>query len=273
MIVGRLAPTPSGHLHLGNATAFLAAWLSVRAQGGRLLLRIEDVDVGRARAAVAESQRRDLEWLGLGWDAETAPQSTRDYAPWLARLAPHTYFCACARKDVAGPYPGTCRAAGHAAGKVRFRVPDGAVSFADRACGPRTVDPADQGDPVLRRADGVYAYNLAVVADDIADGVTEVVRGADLLDHTAVQIRLWEALGAAPPTWLHAPLVLGADGKKLSKSHGAQHIGALRDAGRAPRDVLAVILPWLGLDGGASLDEAARAFDPTRIPRGPITAP
>src|SRR5688572_125089 len=122
MIVGRLAPTPSGHLHLGNATAFAAAWLSVRSRGGRLLLRIEDVDVGRARAHVAASQRRDLEWLGLTWDAETPAQSTRDYAPWLERLAPHTYFCACARKDVAGPYPGTCRTAGHTAGKVRFRV-------------------------------------------------------------------------------------------------------------------------------------------------------
>jgi glutamyl/glutaminyl-tRNA synthetase len=265
--VGRLAPTPSGHLHLGNTTAFAAAWLSTRSQGGRLLLRVEDVDVGRARKAVVESQKRDLAWLGLHWDEETPAQSTRNYVPWLTRLAASTYFCTCARRS--GPYPGTCRDARHTAGKVRFRVPAGEVAYVDRRWGTRRADPTEQGDPVLRRADGVFAYNLAVVADDIADGVTEVVRGADLLDHTAVQIRLWEALGATPPTWLHAPLVLGPDGKKLSKSHGSTHLGALRDAGWTASDVLRVVLPWLGLDGD-DLDDAARAFDPTKGPLGPI---
>ena len=274
MVTGRLAPTPSGDLHVGNLTAFLAAWLSARTAGGRVLLRIEDVDTARARADVAARQRADLRWLGLDWDEEVPSQSARDYAPFLHALHASTYFCTCTRKDVAaagGVYPGTCREAGHPEGKVRLRLPDGPVTFLDRRWGARTVDPATQGDPVLRRADGVFTYDLAVVADDLVDGVTEVVRGADLLEHTAVQVRLWEALGATPPTWLHTPLVLGSDGRKLSKSHGAQHVCALRDAGIGPEQVLARVFPWLGLRA-ATLQEALAAWDPTAGPRGPVTA-
>jgi glutamyl/glutaminyl-tRNA synthetase len=268
--IGRLAPTPSGRLHLGNVCAFGAAWLSVRSRGGRLLLRIEDVDGGRARNELADGLRRDLDWLGLGWDEEVPPQSARDYQPWLARLA--TYHCVCTRAQVAGgPYPGTCRESGHDDGALRFRLPPGEVDVLDRRFGARRVDPLAFGDPVLRRRDGVYTYNLAVVADDIADGVSEVVRGADLLDFTGVQVRLWEAFGATPPTWLHAPLVLGPDGKKLSKSHGALAIGALRDAGWGPRDVWRAVLPWLGLPGHEELGAAARDFRPEAGPLGPIT--
>ncbi|MBW2254679.1 MAG: tRNA glutamyl-Q(34) synthetase GluQRS [Deltaproteobacteria bacterium] len=272
-VVGRLAPTPSGHLHLGNACAFLAAWLSVRSQDGRLLLRVEDVDTTRARPDVLEGQLADLRWLGFAWDEEVAAQSARDYGPWLEVLRDHTYFCTCSRKDVAdagGIYPGTCRDGGHDAGKVRYRLPAETVAVVDRRFDTRIVDPSGQGDPVLRRADGVYAYDLAVVADDIADGVTEVVRGADLLAHTAVQVRLWEALGATPPAWMHTPLILGPDGRKLSKSHGSLHLGALREAGWRPRDVLRTILPWLGIEGADSLDAAVAAFDPVRGPRGPV---
>lgn len=271
MVIGRLAPTPSGDLHLGNVTAFLAAWLSVRAASGRLLLRMEDVDVGRARPDVAARQRADLRWLGLEWDEEVPAQSSRNYAPWLSRLAGSRYFCTCTRSQVSGPYPGTCRDAGHAEGKVRFRLPDGPVPFVDRRWGPREVDPATEGDPVIRRADGVFAYDLAVVADDLLDGVTEVVRGADLLAHTAVQIRLWEAFGATPPTWLHTPLVLGPDGKKLSKSHGALHVGALRAAGWSAGDVLRAVFPWLGLQA-KTLENALAAWDPEAGPRGPVRA-
>jgi glutamyl/glutaminyl-tRNA synthetase len=255
---GRLAPTPSGLLHLGNVLAFGAAWLSVRAAGGRLLLRIEDVDTGRARVGVERAIRRDLEWLGLTWDAETLRQSARDYRDVLSQLAPHVYRCTCTRAQLkagGGVYAGTCRDRRHTTGAVRLRLPPGGVRFDDRRSGPRTVDPTVYGDPVLVRRDGLVGYNLAVVADDIADGVTEVVRGGDLLDYTAVQIRLYEALGARPPTWLHTPLVLGPDGAKLSKSHGSDHVGALRDAGHAPADIWRRVLPWLGLPPCASLDE------------------
>lgn len=266
MVSGRLAPTPSGHLHLGNATAFAAAWLSARSQGGRVLLRIEDVDTTRARAEVEEEQRDDLRWLGLDWDEEVPRQSARDYAPWLDAL--DSYFCTCTRKDVqasGGVYPGTCRDAGHGLGKVRFRLPPGEVVFADAKWGAQRGTP--EGDPVLRQADGVYAYNLAVVADDIADGVTEVVRGADLLELTPLQIRLWEGFGATPPRWVHAPLILGPDGRKLSKSHGSLHLGAMRDAGWTAAEVRRVVLAWLGMQGDA-LDPDG--FDPARGPRGPI---
>ncbi len=275
--VGRLAPTPSGLLHLGNVLAFGAAWLSARSQGGRLLLRVEDVDRGRARRHIEDAQKRDLEWLGLTWDHEPRRQSERDYAPWVERLGQQVYWCRCTRamvRDAGGIYPGTCRDADHddedGRGRLRFRLPDDPVHFVDRRFGPQVIDPAAElGDPVLQRHDGFYTYPLAVVADDIEDGVTEVVRGADLLAYTAVQIRLFEAFQADPPTWMHSPLVLGADGKKLSKSHGSAHVGELRDAGASPRDVWRQVLPWLGLQGD-HVEDVVDAFDPTAGPLGPI---
>lgn len=270
--VGRLAPTPSGRLHLGNALSFAAAWLSARAAGGRVLLRVEDVDRTRARADLERSIREDLAWLGLDWDEETLPQRVRVYEPWLAALAEHTYRCTCTRADLAAAsgYPGTCRAAGHQGGAVRFRLPDGAVRFVDRRFGAQVVDPGLFGDPVLRRRDGTYTYTLAVVVDDLCDGVTEVVRGADLLDYTAVQIRLWRALGATPPTWLHAPLLLGADGKKLSKSHGSTEIGALAASGWTARRVWRELLPLLGIEGCETLADAVSAFRPGGGVLGPV---
>ena len=276
-VVGRLAPTPSGLLHLGNVLAFAAAWLSVRSQGGELLLRVEDVDRGRARRHIEDAQKRDLEWLGLTWDRETRRQSERDYAPWVQRLGDRVYWCRCTRAMVraaGGVYPGTCRQAGHrdddGRGRLRFRLPDGPVTFVDRRFGPQEFDPTAQlGDPVLQRHDGFYTYPLAVVADDIDDGVTEVVRGADLLSYTAVQIRLFQAFGAQPPTWMHSPLVLGADGKKLSKSHNSVHVGELREAGATPADIWRRVLPWLGLHG-EHVSEAISTFDPTAGPLGPI---
>lgn len=251
MITGRLAPTPSGALHLGNVVAFAAAWLSVRQRDGRLLLRIEDVDRGRSRTEHADSIRRDLAWLGLTWDSEVPPQSARDYAPIAARLDAFTYFCTCTRRVVrqaGGLYPGTCRELGHTHGALRLRLDPGKESFIDRRHGPQSASPSAFGDPVLRTRSGDWAYNLAVVADDIADGVTEVVRGADLLHFTTVQLRLWRLLGGAPPTWLHTPVVLGRDGRKLSKSEGAQGVEAWRRAGRAPAEVWRIVLPWLGIE-------------------------
>jgi glutamyl/glutaminyl-tRNA synthetase len=281
MITGRLAPTPSGRLHLGNACAAAAAWLSIRQRGGRLLLRIEDVDAGRARADIADAIRADLRWLGIDWDAETPAQSARDYAPSLAALAAHTYHCACTRaasREAGGACVGGCRARGLTAGAVRFVLPASVETVEDRARGTITVDLATIADPVLRRRDGSYTYSLAVVADDIADGVTEVARGADLVDQSAVQAVLWRALGALPPAWLHAPLILGGDGKKLSKSHRSAAAGDLRELGWSPGAVWRVVLPWLGLrpleaatDGRALLHHALAAFDPARIPRGPFT--
>jgi glutamyl/glutaminyl-tRNA synthetase len=269
--VGRLAPTPSGVLHLGNAVAFAAAWLSIRAQGGSLWLRIEDVDVVRSRRDVVDALRRDLSWLGLTWDQEVPAQSTRCYAPWLEAVSDRTYRCECTRSQLRGtPYPGSCRDAGHAQGAVRFRLPEGELRVIDRRFGPRRVDPSAFGDPILQRRDGVFTYNLAVVADDIADGVTEVARGADLLGYTGVQIRLWEAFGATPPRWLHAPLVLGSDHRKLSKSHSALGVAALREAGWLATDVWRAVLPWLGLAGHDRLEDAVTAFRAEAGPRGPI---
>jgi glutamyl/glutaminyl-tRNA synthetase len=292
-IVGRLAPTPSGRLHLGNVCAAGAAWLSVRQRNGRLLLRIEDVDAGRARPDIAEAIRADLAWLGLTCDAETPPQSARDYAPALARLAPHTYHCACTRaasRDAGSTLAGgsanarrpgciaDCRSRNLATGALRFALPRGVETIVDRARGRSEVDRATLADPVLQRRDGCATYTLAVVADDIADGVTEVARGADLADQSAVQAVLWRAFGAAPPAWLHAPLILGGDGKKLSKSHHAAAIGDLRELGWSAGDVWRTVLPWLGLTPAASatdrpvlLNDALATFDAARIPRGPFT--
>lgn len=260
MVVGRLAPTPSGNLHLGNALAFGAAWLSARAAGGRLLLRIEDLDRGRAREAVAQAQRDDLRWLGLAWDEEVTPQSRRVYA--LDGIP--TYRCDCPRAvRLAGGC--RCRDAGKTTGAWRFRTPREAVRFVDRARGPQTF--LSEEDPILVRADGEAAYPLAVVVDDARDGVTEVVRGADLLEATAVQVQLYRCLGHAPPTWLHVPVLLGEDGKKLSKSHGSTEIGALRAAGWTPDRVWALLLPLLGMPGDR-LDPAR--FDPARVRPGPF---
>jgi glutamyl/glutaminyl-tRNA synthetase len=279
---GRLAPTPSGRLHLGNVCAFAGAWLSARAQGGRVLLRIEDVDKVRADHAVEDSLRADLIWLGLTWDEETRRQSERDYAPVLEALTPFTYYCDCTRAAIqaaGGVYPGTCRDRGLTDGAIRFRLPDEPLAFVDRARGRHVTDLRLMGDPILRRRDGLYAYNLAVVADDMADGVTEVVRGEDLLDQSAVQICLWRALGHEPPTWLHTPLILGDDGRKLSKSHGSAHIGELRAAGWTVADVWRHVLPWLGIGPGtgtgatARIEDAVALFLPSAVRQGPISAP
>lgn len=258
--VGRLAPTPSGLLHLGNALAFGAAWLSARNAGGRVLLRIEDLDRGRARADVEAAQRADLAWLGIDWDEEVEPQSRRVYP--LDRIP--TYRCSCSRAERLARSC-SCREGSGSRGVWRFLTPPGPVSFVDRARGRCDTVPED--DPVLMRADGEAAYPLAVVLDDARDRVTEVVRGGDLLEATAVQIRLYEALGLSPPSWLHVPLLLGADGRKLSKSHGSIGIAALQDAGWTADRVWETLLPLLGLPSGR-LAEAR--LDPNRIPTGPF---
>jgi glutamyl/glutaminyl-tRNA synthetase len=261
VVTGRLAPTPSGHLHLGNALAFGAAWLSVRSAGGRLLLRVEDLDRQRSRKEVAAAQRDDLRWLGLDWDEEVRPQSARDY-----QLGPvPAYFCRCNRRERTGGQC-LCRSLGGPeageAGAWRFAASPGLVRFTDRALGAQAFQP---DEPVLMR-DGVAGYPLAVVVDDGRDGVTEVVRGADLLSATAVQICLGEALGLPRPTYLHVPLLLGPDGKKLSKSHGSTELRALRAAGITPDEVWAWLLPLLG--AAPPLARAVHDFDPARVRSG-----
>ena len=230
--VGRFAPSPTGPLHKGSLVAALASWLDARAHGGQWLLRMEDVDVPRCTKAAADSILHQLEALGLHWDGELAWQSLRTdrYRAALDRLITrgHAFACACTRRDLEHEplaldgtrrYPGTCRGRDDVPPRAwRFRVPPGEVTFHDAVQGPQSLDvAADIGDFVLWRADGYCAYQLAVVVDDAEQGVTDVVRGTDLLTSTPRQILLQRALGAAQPRYAHVPLVLAPNGEKLSK--------------------------------------------------------
>ena len=261
--VGRFAPSPSGPLHAGSLATALASWLDARAQGGRWLLRIEDVDTPRTVPGAAEVIMGQLHALGLDWDGDIMWQSRRGdaYQAAFDALAAQglIYGCGCTRREIADsalrgqtapgadgerPYPGTCRHGlpqGRQARAWRLRVPDGVERFEDRWLGPQEQDVAQAvGDFALRRADGLWAYQLAVVVDDGAQGVTDVVRGADLLSSTARQRVLGRLLGLPALRYLHVPLILDpASGLKLSKQNGAPAIdvsaplAALQDAWRA----------------------------------------
>jgi glutamyl-Q tRNA(Asp) synthetase len=242
--IGRFAPSPTGPLHAGSLVAALASWLDARAHGGRWLVRIEDVDTPRCVPGAAEAILGQLRDCGLVPDQEPLWQSQRGavYQEALDRLvaAGRAYPCACSRKDIelalaalGRPherhaelvYPGTCRMGlhGRKARAWRFRVMPGAVQWHDRRLGSQSQDvEREVGDFVLKRADGLWAYQLAVVVDDAAQGITDVVRGEDLADNTARQVQLQQALGVPTPRYLHTPLVLGANGEKLSKQNGAQ---------------------------------------------------
>ena len=259
---GRFAPSPTGALHAGSLVAALASWLDARAWGGRWLVRIEDVDTPRCVAGAEEKILSQLAECHLHPDEPPVRQSGRGalYQAALERLAASglAYPCGCTRKDIeaaqaaageARPrhgervYPGTCRHGlqGRAARAWRMRTDDaGEIGWIDRRLGPQRQDVAREvGDFVLRRADGPWAYQLAVVVDDAAQGVTDVVRGEDLADNTARQILLQRALGLPTPRYLHTPLVLGANGEKLSKQNGASALdtrdplACLRAAGAA----------------------------------------
>jgi glutamyl-Q tRNA(Asp) synthetase len=241
--VGRFAPSPTGPLHAGSLVAALASWLDARAQDGRWLVRIEDVDTPRCEAVAAETILRQLADCALLPDESPVLQSCRGalYQQALDQLVTQgrAYPCACSRKDIelalatSGRtherhgelvYPGTCRNGlrGRAARAWRFRVEAGVVRWTDRKLGPQAQDVERKvGDFVLKRADGLWAYQLAVVVDDAAQGITDIVRGEDLADNTARQVQLQRALGVATPHYLHTPLVLGANGEKLSKQNGA----------------------------------------------------
>jgi len=260
--IGRFAPSPTGPLHAGSLVAALASWLDARAQQGRWLVRIEDVDRPRCVAGADELILRQLAACGLHPDETPRWQSAREtaYAAALAALVASgaAYPCGCTRRDIEGalaargiaharfgerPYPGTCRAGlqGRPARAWRFRTGAGIVSWHDRRLGTRAQDVAREvGDFVLRRADGLWAYQLAVVVDDAAQRITDVVRGEDLADNTPRQILLQRALGVPTPRYLHTPLVLGADGHKLSKQNGAQALD-LADPLAALRAAAAVL--------------------------------
>ena len=247
-IVGRFAPTPSGRMHLGNVFAAMLAWLSVRSQGGKMVLRMEDLDTQRTSREFAEILRDDLLWLGLDWDEETPPQSTRSavYDKYFEILREKglLYPCYCTRSQlhsVNAPhlsdgtyvYPGTCRnLTAPPEGRApawRVAVPDRIWEFTDTVFGPQRENlSTDCGDFVVRRADGVYVYQLAVTVDDGEAGVTEVVRGMDLLSSSARQMYLQELFGFRHPKYAHVPMLLAPDGRRLSKRDRDLDLGQLR---------------------------------------------
>ena len=277
--VGRFAPSPTGPLHFGSLVAALASWLDARRAGGKWLVRMEDLDRPRVIAGAADTILRQLEAFGLSWDGPVGYQSARLdlYEDALEKLKGHAYRCSCTRKELEDSalaidgsriYPGTCRgglASGKAARAMRVRTGIEPIRFTDRVQGELSQSlEKDVGDFVVRRADGLYAYQLAEVVDDAAQGVTDVVRGADLLDSTARQIFLQRLLGAATPRYLHVPVATNAAGEKLSKQTHAADAGpadlpkALRFLGmQVPGDIARPeLLGW-----------ASKHWDASRIPR------
>lgn len=256
-VVGRFAPTPSGRMHLGNVFAALMAWLSARSQDGEMVLRMEDLDTQRTSTEFAQTLREDLQWLGLTYDRETPPQSTRGpvYDTYFRILEEKglLYPCYCTRSQlhsVNAPhlsdgtyvYPGTCRnltpeqrEAFHRPPAWRVRVDDRIWEFEDRVQGHYSLNLAEQcGDMVVRRADGVYVYQLAVTVDDGEAGVTEVVRGMDLLSSAPRQMYLQELFGFPHPSYAHVPMLLAPDGRRLSKRDRDLDLGELRKRMTAP---------------------------------------
>jgi len=277
---GRLAPTPTGHLHVGHARTFALAAERARRAGGTLVYRTEDLDASRCRPEFAEAAIADLRWLGLDWQegpdvgGPCGPYVQSERLPWFAEVwrrlqaSGAIYPCDKSRKDVsrsltaphaeddAEPiFPPDLRPAlglgreltAPGASNWRFRVPDGeTIAFDDALRGPQAfVAGRDFGDFLVWRKDGFPAYELAVVADDHAMGITEVVRGADLLLSTARQLLLYRALGWTAPTWAHAPLIVDADGRRLAKRTAGLSIRELRAAGRTPAEILTAPLASL----------------------------
>lgn len=297
--VGRLAPSPTGHLHLGHARSFLLAWWHTRSRDGRVLLRFEDLDVDRASAAQVDTARRDLEWLGLDWDGEPHLQSagTDHLMSFAERLLREglAYPCTCSRGDIrtaqSAPhgtggeirYPGTCRGrfrslaeARAATGRdpgLRFIVSPGERLVPDRFAGPFVCNPEREvGDFLIARRDGSPAYQLAVVVDDLLAGVNEVVRGDDLLPSAARQMLLLGALGETPPDYYHVPLVCDASGRRLAKREADLGLAELRESGVDPR----AVVEWVARHSGFGTIERPRAdeltaeFSMGRVPRTPV---
>ena len=297
MRITRLAPSPTGALHLGNARTFLVNWLLARRNGWRIILRIEDLDGPRIKRGADTLAIEDLRWLGIDWDEGPVYQSLRQakYDEALQRLidSGQTFFCICSRKDIeqaasaphasdgAAIYPGTCRNVIYdpkpgTPVAVRFQVPPEVITFDDEFAGRQTFNVARQlGDFVIAKSDGT-AYHLAVVVDDSDMGVTDIVRGDDLLESTPRQILLYRALGIENqiPTYYHLPLVIGPDGRRLAKRHGDTRVETYRGAGVPAGRVLALLASWCGIEGvGEDVRGAAgllERFDLARLPRTPI---
>ncbi len=290
---GRFAPSPTGELHIGNLRTALWAWLFARSAGSTFVLRFEDLDPGAVRAEHYDTQRRDLELLGIDWDAE-ARQST-DLSPYRAaieQLTEHglTYPCFCSRREIQeaaaaphgdlpeGAYPGTCRdltdserrervAEGRAAA-IRLRTDGSTVSFVDSVRGDAS---ARLDDMVLARRDGMPAYNLAVVVDDAAQGIEQIVRGDDLLLSTPRQLHLGRRLGRDDPVHSHVPLVLGPTGARLAKRDGAVTMSDRLAIGETPAQLRGLLAASMGLAVGAepSPAELIGSFDARSIPSTP----
>ena len=277
---GRFAPTPSGYLHFGSLLACLASYLDARAAGGRWLLRMEDLDPPREVPGAQDAILRTLETYGFAWDGAVERQSDRQaaYAAAVEQLLARglAYPCSCSRKQLEGQaiYPGTCRGAGRPAhdAAIRLRVPDAEYAFVDRVQGAFAQNLArEAGDFVIRRRDGLYAYQLAVVLDDAWQGVTDIGRGADLLDSAPPPLDLVELPGLPRPRYLHIPLLLQPDGHKLGKSYRSPPLPAdqapallaraLRALGQRPPAELAQGRPAELLAWGV------RHWDAAAIPR------
>ena len=286
-VVGRFAPTPSGRMHLGNVFAALVAWLSVRKDGGRMVLRMEDLDTQRTSAEFAETLRQDLAWLGLTYDRETPPQSQRSqvYDLYFDRLRQQglLYPCYCTRSQlhsVNAPhlsdgtyvYTGTCRnlkdPPKDRKPAWRVMVPDKLWTVEDKVQGHYELNLATQcGDMVVRRADGIYVYQLAVTVDDGEAGVTEVVRGMDLLSSAPRQMYLQELFGFPHPTYGHVPMLLAPDGRRLSKRDRDLDLGELRKRVTPERLIgtLAFAAGLIDQNTAISAKELAREFDWNRL--------
>ncbi|HUK66519.1 MAG TPA: tRNA glutamyl-Q(34) synthetase GluQRS [Anaeromyxobacteraceae bacterium] len=301
---GRFAPSPTGPLHLGNARTAFLAWLAARSARSSFVMRIEDLDRLRVRPGFERRLLEELRWVGLDWDE--GPDAGGPFGPYrqsergalyreaLDELARQglVYPCFCSRAEIAaapgaphgpgddGPrYPGTCRGLSPAdiahrraarAPALRFRVPEGKVHFHDLVHGRCEFDvAAEVGDFVVARADGIAAYQLAVVVDDAAMAMEEVVRGDDLLSSTARQLLLYRALGLRPPRFAHVPLLAGPDGARLAKRHGALSLGELRERGADPRAVTGLLAALSGLAAPGVLctpQELVSDFDLGRLP-------
>ena len=313
--IGRLAPSPTGALHLGNVRTFMIAWLRARQAGGRVILRMEDLDHPKHKLGADAQAIEDLRWLGFDWD-ETFVQSERKklYAAALAKLRVQglAYPCVCSRRDVEAAqsaphegeqlhYPGLCRdrfaswaeavaflnpdtdaqkrvppiSASVKLPCWRFRTPDNThVAFEDGFAGHYEMDvSAKLGDFPLARDENGGGYAIAVTVDDAAMGVTEVVRGDDLLPATPPQILLYRALGLTPPAFFHVPLVVGPDGRRLAKRHGDTRIASFRAAGVKPEELIGFLACVSGMVPNKKpigLKSLIGLFDPARLPRGPL---
>jgi len=287
-------------LHLGHARTFLVAWWRARQAGGRLLMRLEDLDGPRAKPEMAEAALRDLRWLGLDWDGPDYVQSSglAEIADAAAQLESRglAYACVCSRSDVRSAqsapqlgdseprYPGTCRGkyasladALHETGKpagLRLRVPSGEVTVQDQLLGERRFDVAQEvGDFLITKRDRAPAYQLAAVVDDARQGVTEVVRGEDLLSSAARQQLLQQALGLPSVRYLHVPLVQDEDGRRLAKRHDDLSLHELREGGTDPRAIVAWAARSCGIACGRRVTArvALIDFSTRKLPLGPVT--